>query len=309
MPSPNVDDKPFYVMIEMILSAGFANSETKRCTGMNKELINQSIDYMLRHFDEGISVKDVADHVHFSESYFCRSFREATGESVYEFIKRLKMDQSAVDIKLVKGRPITDIGLDYGYSSSNYSSAFKKHHNVSPAEFRKSANGTDVPNPFYSEGLSGFDTFEGYAEKIKIEELMDVWVIYERVIGNYAALKEKWPRFLEKYRDYRKADTLFMERFYNDPTITGLDSCIYDLCMTTDQSCALENLTAIKGGKFAVCRYDGKIRDIFYFVQGVFSVWLPASGYTMEERYGLNRYQTIDKNSESVTMDLCIPVK
>lgn len=276
---------------------------------MNKELINQSIDYILRHFDEGISVKDVANHFHFSESYFCRAFKKATGKSIYELIKRLKMDQSAVDIKLVKDRPITDIGLDYGYSSSNYSSAFKKHHNISPAEFRKSTNVTGMPNPFYPEGLSGFDTFEGYAGKIKIEELADVLVIYERVIGNYIALKEKWPKFMDKYRDYIKAETLFIERFYDDPTITGLNSCIYDICITTDESCALDNLTTIKGGKFAAYRYEGKIQDIFCSVQGVFSVWLPASGYIMDELYGLNIYRKIDENSKYVTIDLCIPVK
>lgn len=276
---------------------------------MNRELIDRSMDYMIQHFDEGISVKDVAEHFHFSEFYFCRCFKAATGESVYEFMKRLKMDQSAVDIKLVKDRSITDIGLDYGYSSSNYSSAFKKHHNVSPAEFRKSTEVTGMSNPFYPEGLSGFDTFDGYAGRIKIRELEDFAVIYERVIGNYIDLKEKWPQFLDKYRKYIKEDTLFMERFYDDPAIAKLDSCIYDICMTADPSCAPENLTTIKGGKFAVYRYEGKIQDIFCSVQGVFSVWLPASGYIMEKRYGLNIYQKIDGNSETVIMDLCIPVK
>ncbi len=276
---------------------------------MNKELIDRSMDYMIQHFDEDISVKDVAEHFHFSEFYFCRCFKAATGESVYEFMKRLKMDQSAVDIKLVKDRSITDIGLDYGYSSSNYSAAFKKHHNVSPAEFRKSTEVTGMSNPFYPEGLSGFDTFDGYAGRIKIRELEDFAVIYERVIGNYIDLKEKWPQFLDKYRKYIKADTLFMERFYDDPAIAKLDSCIYDICMTADASCAPENLTTIKGGKFAVYRYEGKIQDIFCSVQGVFSVWLPASDYIMEKRYGLNIYQKIDGNSESVIMDLCIPVK
>lgn len=34
---------------------------------MDKELINQSIDYIIRHFNEEISAKDVAEHFHFSE--------------------------------------------------------------------------------------------------------------------------------------------------------------------------------------------------------------------------------------------------
>lgn len=276
---------------------------------VNQELINQSIDYILQHFDEGISARDVADHFHFSESYFCRMFRKATGSNPYELIKRLKMDQSAIAIKLMKERSITDIGLDYGYSTSNYSSAFKKHHAVSPAKFRRSANVSSVRNPFYPETLSDFDTFEGYNDQIKIEEFEDVQVIYERVIGNYGALKEKWPRFLYQYRDYIQEGTLFFERFYDDPAIASLDNCIYDICITTSESGALPNLTTIKGGKFAVFHYEGEIQNIFCSVQGVFCVWLPASGYHMNERYGLNRYCEIHENSRDVAIDLCIPIQ
>ena len=276
---------------------------------MDKELINQSIDYIIQHFNEELSVKDVAEHFHFSEYYFCRCFKAATGESVYEFIKRLKMDQSAVDIKLIKDRPITDIGLDYGYSASNYSAAFRKHHNASPTKFRKATNVTGMPNPFYPKGLSGFDTFAGYADKIKIKELEDFTVIYERAIGNYIDLKEKWLQFIDINMEHIKADTLFIERFYDDPTIAGLESCIYDICMTTDEFCNLDNRTIIKGGKYAVYRYEGEIQDIFCSVQGVFSVWLPASGYIMDKRYGLNIYNKMDRNSETVSMDLCIPIK
>jgi AraC family transcriptional regulator len=276
---------------------------------IKKELINQSIDYIIEHFGEIISVKDVADHFHFSEYYFSRSFKEVTGESVYGFIKRLKMDQSAVDIKLVKDKPITDIGLDYGYSSSNYSSAFKKHHHISPVEFRKSINVTAMQNPFYPQGLSGFGTFEEYAARVQIQVLEDVLVIYERSIGNYIQLKEKWFQFMDKYRDYFNENTLLLERFYDDPAITGLDSCIYDICMSADESCGLENITTIKGGKFAVYRFEGEIPNIFCSIQGIFSIWLPASGYIMDERYGMNIYRKIDRDNEYVVMDLCIPVK
>ncbi|WP_348982943.1 AraC family transcriptional regulator [Desulfosporosinus sp. FKA] len=129
---------------------------------INEELINKSVDYIIQHFDEGISVKEVTDHFHFSKFYFCRVFKEVTGESIYAFMKRLKMDLSAVDIKLEKHKTITDIGLNYGYSPSNYSSAFRKHHHVSPVEFRKSTNCTIMLNPFYPNNFAKFDTFDNY---------------------------------------------------------------------------------------------------------------------------------------------------
>lgn len=274
---------------------------------LKKNLINQSIDYILQHLDDDISVDDVANHFYFSKYYFCRSFKAVTGESVYEFIKRLKLEQSAIEIKLEKTKPITNIGMDYGYSSSNYSTAFQKHHNISPTEFRKSADVTGMTNPFYPAGLSGFDTFDGYNGKIKIQEFPDFLVIYERMIGSYVELKDKWYEYLDKYKDYIKADTLMIERFYDDPAITSLNRCLCDICLTTEESCELDNVTMVKGGKFAVCRFEGKIEDIFCTIQGIFSVWLPKSGYEMDGRCGLNIYQKFDR--ESVIMDLCIPIK
>lgn len=276
---------------------------------IKREVINQCIDYIIEHIDEKLTLEDVAEHFHFSKYYFDRSFKEATGEGVYEFIKRLKMDMSAVDIKLEKSKSITDIGLNYGYSSSNYSSAFRKHHNVSPVEFRKSTYVTGMPNPFYSEGLTGFDTFESYNQKIEIRYIPDYITIFERIIGNYYELKEKWFVFLERYKDYRKADTLLLERFYDDPAITDLNRCICDICMTTEEPCSLDNVTTVKGGKYATYRFEGKIKDIFCTIQGIFSVWLPESGYEMDQRYGLNIYQHMDREKEYVRMDLCIPIK
>jgi AraC family transcriptional regulator len=279
------------------------------CIMIKKEIINQSIDYIIQHFDENLSIKDVADHFHFSKYYFCRSFKEATGESVYEFIKRLKMDQSAIDIKLEKEKSITDIGLDYGYSSSNYSTAFKIHHNLPPTEFRNTTNVTSMTNPFYPEGHSDFDTYDVYDHKIKLQEIPDYLVIYERLIGNYIDLKEEWFAFLDKYKNYMKADSLLLERFYNDPAITNLDSCICDICITTDEFCKLDHVTLVKGGRFATYQFEGEIQDIFCTIQGIFSIWLPSSGYEMDKRYGLNIYREIDREKERVIMDLCIPIK
>jgi len=276
---------------------------------IKSEVINQSIDYIIEHFDENLSIEDVASHFHFSKFYFCRCFKEVTGESVYEFIKGLKMDQSAVDIKLGRSRQITGIGLDYGYSSSNYSSAFKKHHNVSPVEFRKSINITGMANPFYPKGASRFHSFQDYNHNIKIQEIPDFSVIYERLIGSYVELKEKWFLFLHKYREYIKSDTLFIERFYDDPMITRLNRCICDICITVDKPLDLDNLSIVKGGRFATYRYKGEIQDIFCTIQGIYSVWLPESGYEMDKRYGLNIYREIQKENEYVIMDLCIPVK
>ena len=276
---------------------------------ITNELVNKSIDYIIRHLNEEITIEDVADYCHFSKYHFSRVFKAATGESIYAFIKRMKMEQSAVRLKVERGKPITDIGFDYGYSPSNYSSAFRKHHDISPAEFRKGMDTICVPNPFYEERLAKFQSFDEYDQQIRIQELDDFVVIYERHIGNYIELEKNWRDFTEKYKDYLKEDTLLIERSYDDPSITALGQCLYDICMTAERKCSLENITTIKGGKFAVYRFEGLVQDIFVAFQGMFHIWLAHSGYEMYERYSLGIYRTIDSINMHVVMDLCIPIK
>lgn len=219
------------------------------------------------------------------------------------------MEQSAIKLKIDKEKLITDIGFDYGYSPSNYSSAFKKHHNISPTEFRKVMNTTYVTNPFFMDKLARFKSFKEYDEKIIIQELDDIVVIYERHIGNYIELGKNWCDFTEKYKDSFNEDTLLIERFYDDPSISSVDQCLYDLCITVDKNCSLDNVTTIKGGIFAVYSFEGLVQEIFAAFQGVFRVWLPSSGFEMDERYGLDIYRDIDKKNMHVIIDLYIPIK
>jgi AraC family transcriptional regulator len=276
---------------------------------ITNKLVNEGIDYIMQHLDEEITIEDVANYCHFSKYYFSRVFKEETGESIYAFIKRLKMDQSALRLKIEKEKSITDIGVNYGYSSSNYSTVFKKHHSISPAEFRKIVNTTDPAHPFFTDQATRYQSLDEYNQKISIREFDDFFVIYERRIGNYIKLGDNWCDFTEKYQEYMTEDTLLIERSYDDPSITDLDQCLYDICMTVDKNCPLENVTVIPGGKFAVYRYAGPVTGIFFAFQGIFNIWLPHSRYEMDERYGLDIYREIDRENIYVVMDLCIPVK
>lgn len=273
-----------------------------------KQLVNRSINYIMQHLDEELSLDTIAAHFYISKYYFSRIFKEETGETLYAFIKRCKVDQSAIDMKLNPTKSITDIGLDYRYSSSNYSSVFRKHHDISPTMFKQSIPTHSTPVPFTPERIVDFKTAEEYAAHIEIQELNDFFVAYERFIGNYVDIEKHWYQFLDKYSSFMSEKTILLERFFNDPTITNLSQCICDICMTVEQDCGLDNVMWISGGKWIVYHFSGEIKNIFEILQGVFSVWLPESGYSMAQRYGLNIYHHIDRDNHSVVMDLCIPI-
>ena len=273
------------------------------------EYVNEAIDYILDNINEDLSVNDVASHCNFSRYYFSRVFKKETGESIGGFIKRVKMEQSAFRLKVERSRSITDIGYDYGYSSSNYSSAFKLHHDLSPVKFRQGITQKSLTNPFFGDAAVSLDTFEDCDKKISIQILKDFYVVYHRYKGNYGNLSEHWGEFQDKYSEYINEQTLFLERTYDDPSITDTDECLYDLYMTVPENCGLENTCVIKGGKFAVYHFKGAVKHIYTAYQSIFNVWLPQTAYKIDERYSFDIYRTIDCDSMNMEIDICIPIK
>ncbi|MFP4661773.1 MAG: helix-turn-helix transcriptional regulator [Halanaerobiales bacterium] len=96
-----------------------------------------AINFILDHLEEDLTVKSVAEHCCFSKYYFNRLFKAVTGESVYSFIKRLRIERSAFYLKVNPGMSITDVAVRYNLSSSNYSTAFKEYIGISPSKYRK----------------------------------------------------------------------------------------------------------------------------------------------------------------------------
>ncbi len=275
---------------------------------ITNESINRAIDYILHHINENISVDEIASHCNFSRFYFSRMFKIETGESIYEFIKRVRMEQSAFRLKVERRRSITDISCDYGYSSSNYSSSFREHHKLSPMEFRRSITNKSLVNPIFKNAI-GLESFEDCNRKISVTVFEDTPVIYERYKGSYGNLSVHWGTFQEKYKEYITAETLFIECTYDDPSITNINECLYDICLSAPEGCELENTYVLNGGKFAVYHFKGLVSQIYTSYQSIFNVWLPQSNSKIDDRYGFEIYRKIDCDSMYMEIDLCVPIK
>jgi AraC family transcriptional regulator len=276
---------------------------------IGNEYINRAIDYIFNHINDDLSVDDIASYIGFSRFHFSRLFKKETGEGIFQFIKRLRMEQSAFRLKVETNKSITEIGGDYGYSSSNYSSAFKQHHEITPAQFRQSILQKSLANPIYHNTEVKLESYEECCKKIAIEHFDDMPVIYRRYKGSYLDLSQHWDEFQECYKDLTSEKTLFLERTYNDPSITNIDECLYDICMSAPEHCQLENTYTIKGGKFAVYHFSGHVKQIYTAYQSIFNVWMPKSKYQLDERYDFEIYRNIDCDSMIMKIDLCIPVR
>ena len=239
-------------------------------------------------------------------------FKEDTDEALYQFIKRVRLERSAWRLKVEKGKSITEIGEGYGYSSSNFATAFKKHLNVSPADFRKQSEKL-VEESSFSNGIS-IDEIEKSEKNITIENLESFLVIYERKKGNYHKLPEEWCRFIEKYEHLATKDTTYIECTIDDPSITDEDNCMYELCQTIEPDhpelkANPDILTHyFEGGKYAVYHFKGYPQFLFMVYQEIFCRWLSKTKNQLDERPILDIYRNVGENGY-MEIDICFPLK
>lgn len=272
--------------------------------------INQAIDYIMVHLEEELNVNEIAEHCHFSKYYFNRLFKSVVGESIYSFVKRLRIEKSAFLLNVAPHKSITEIGAKFGFSSSNYSSAFKQYYNKSPASFRKYAKDYNLTgvNNYYDADFNnkGFDYYDNL---IKCIEFPNLKVIYERYIGNYIEISKKnWSSFLYKVKDLIEEDTMILDISYDDPVITDENRCIYNMCITVGEDISGFNSMIIEGGRYASYRFEGPASKIFEAYQGMLKVWLPNSNITLDDRKILSKYIGVQK-IDNIKIDICIPIK
>ena len=279
---------------------------------IHSAVINQAINYIFDHIDEDITVEDVARHCSYSRYHLTRMFKEETEEALYQFIKRIRLERSAWLLKVEKEKSITEIGTKYGYSSSNFATAFKKHLNMSPADFRKTSEHR-VEESSFSHGMT-LEDFDKADQLITVETLDSFTVIYERKQGNYHNLPDEWCRFIEKYEYLATKETQYIECTIDDPSITDEDHCMYELCQTVsprqlemkkDEHILLQNF---QGGKYAVYHFKGFPQFLFMVYQEVFCRWLSRTGNQLDDRPILDIYRLV-KEDGYMEIDICFPLK
>ncbi len=98
------------------------------------------LQYIKEHYQQQISVKELAEACHFSEFYFMRFFKQYMHMTCIEYLNQYRMDIAAG--KLSAGtESITDIAMDAGFNNISYfNRVFKKSFGMTPREYRKSTS-------------------------------------------------------------------------------------------------------------------------------------------------------------------------
>jgi len=104
-------------------------------SGLSTPKLRRLLDYILTNLESDLALHDLADLVDLSPRHLCRSFKQATGTSPYQYILKERIERSKALLR-VGNTSVAQVALSVGFSSqSHFAVAFRKHTSTSPRRF------------------------------------------------------------------------------------------------------------------------------------------------------------------------------
>ena len=263
------------------------------------ERINRAIDHIVRHLDRPQRLEEVAGVAAFSPFHFHRIFKSATGETLQQFVNRVRLERAIYLMSHRPDRSLTEIALAVGFAaSSDFSRSFKKLYGVPPrvfdlnawrdsrrAELQRSVNG-EMPAPRLLRLRTGKNP-DGF--KVELRQLPARAVAYIRVLEPFrpGAVPQAAARLVDWAVVRGFSENQWLGYMWEDPEIVPLDKCRYDVGVEVpaevqpDGEIGVQRFGPMRVAEVAL---DGDIALEQRCFDWLYRTWLPQSGFAPDHQ-------------------------
>lgn len=248
------------------------------------ESLSRVTRYIEEHFQEPLTLEELARVAGFSKYHFHRLFCALTGESPGEYLRRVRI--SSTTLRLKGAQSITQIALESGYeTNASFSKAFKRHFGLSPRAFARQHT-----------TLQGEHTMQP-----EIVTLDEINVIYVRATGAYpVSVETAWGKLITYAYDNALAGEI-SSRYgigHDNPDITQSEKIRYDACIALKEgvpytpSGEVASKT-LKGGRYAKFLHIGPYEALGETHQKI-ADWIVQSQTALRDTPTIDRYLDLD---------------
>ncbi len=289
--------------------------------------ISQAMDFIQHHINqtpaEGLNLEAIAQAACLSEFHFHKVFKVVVGETVADYIRRLKLEKSLGIFFYYKQTSITEVAMALGFSSSqNLAKAFKKQFKYTPSDiksltsieqlksiigqYRKDGNALEI-STLYSQVsssdcldtdfmtsqnsntlLDGTRPLDEGLLSLTVAALPERNVIFKRLIGEYGNGVQEASMELQSFANENKlatGDPVLIN--WDNPKITPSEKCRTDICLTLLGKCdnaAPYHTQLIEAGHYAVMR--GQLSQDHQYEQAWQKLFeqIFAKGYELKDK-------------------------
>jgi AraC family transcriptional regulator len=297
--------------------------------------MNRVVDHIQKHLDDPLDLEQLAAIACFSPFHFHRLFHAWVGETLQEFVQRLRLERAAGELVFDLRKSITAIALDCGFSSSSsFARAFKKSFGASATEWRNrktsqttrnqgKADGDSVHGPSEVPGLTVRNkesSAMNFPLQVEVRNLPPQTIAYLRHIGPYIGDSALFQRLFGKLfawagpRRLMGPETSILSLFHDNPHLTPAAKHILEVAITVPNGTQADGEIGIKtveGGSCAVARTRILPSEYAKPWDALVGDWLPGSGYQPDHRPAMEFYRNDPATDAEGKFDLeiCLPVR
>ena len=285
------------------------------------------LDHIHGHLDEELTLDGLARVACFSPYHFHYVFRGIVGESLGEYIRRLRLERAWH--RLLDGaRPVTEVALGAGYGSHEaFDRAFKTHFGLTPSDARRAGEVSALlpaidgrlPEALTARLQRLLQTADdGLELGVEFRRIEPVRVAAMRHVGPYdqiGALFESLMAWAGRHRMVGRT-TRVLGLCYDDPEMTPPELCRYDACLTLDSDQPVPpgsdiSEILIQGGEYAVAVHRGQHCDLPHTYALVCGQWCPRSGREIRDVPCIENYLNHPRNTsvEDLRTEIYVPLE
>jgi AraC family transcriptional regulator len=208
--------------------------------------VNRALDHIVRNLDRPLRLEEVAERAFFSPFHFHRVFKAVVGETVADFVKRLRLERALHMLSHGPRHSLTEIALACGFaSSSDFSRSFKRRYGVPPSafdleEWRALRRKELVAATASVEGGARLQRIPPGRNpdrfRVRLRDLPARTVAYVRVLRPYegTAVVDATRRLVAWAEARGLADGQWLGYQWEDPEIVPLEKCRFDVAVEVD---------------------------------------------------------------------------
>lgn len=279
--------------------------------------LNKVLRYIQQNLDGALSLDVMADIACFSPFHFHRIFTAYMGETVADYVRRLRLERAATRL-CYYGEAVTDAALAAGYETpAAFARAFRHAFGTSPTEYK-----ANIRSRFCAAAVPRADSRgpvrEGVRPAPEIRTLPEQRVLFVRRTGPcndtpYQAWDVLW-KFAYRCR-LMKPDTRMIGILHDCPDITAGEKLRYDACITVEGPVAPEGEVCerlLSGGRYAVFLHKGDYGGMLQTYQEICTCWYPSSGLKLRDVESFEVYLNRDPRRtkpQNLRTEIYIPVE
>ena len=131
---PLAIEETVLLLLDRVIGNAAAGPDAKR-----RALVHETECFLAAHFDQPLSLVEIAAHAGASVYHLCRTFREDTGLALHQYLNQLRIRHGLGAVR-DSAAPLSSIAVDLGFAHhSHFTSAFRRGFGVTPSELRPSA--------------------------------------------------------------------------------------------------------------------------------------------------------------------------